>query len=68
MAHSSGIASERKKACIAGVHAPVGQVLVAAPNAVRLTVLMCVAETFSMTGFACYTTLLPVIMKEWGAI
>ena len=66
MAHSSGIASERKKACIAGVHAPVGQVLVAAPNAVRLTVLMCVAETFSMTGFACYTTLLPVIMKEWG--
>ena len=31
-----------------------------------MTVLMCVAEAFSMTGFACYTTLLPVLMKEWA--
>ena len=35
-------------------------------SAVRLTVLMCVAETLSMTGFACFTTLLPVLMKTWG--
>jgi MFS family permease len=27
---------------------------------------MCAAETLSMTGFAAYTTLLPVIMREWG--
>ena len=27
---------------------------------------MCVAETLSMTGFACYTTLLPVLLKAWG--
>lgn len=27
---------------------------------------MCVAETLSMTGFAAYTTLLPMIMREWG--
>ena len=39
---------------------------VAHTSAVRLTLLMCVAETFSMTGFACYTTLLPVLLKEWG--
>ena len=39
---------------------------VAAHSAVRLTVLMCVAETLSMTGFACFTTLLPVMMKAWG--
>lgn len=31
-----------------------------------LTVLMCVAETLSMTGFAAYTTLLPVLQREWG--
>ena len=36
------------------------------PTAVRLTLLMCVAETLSMTGFACFTTLLPVLMKAWG--
>lgn len=35
-------------------------------SAVRLTSLMCVAESFSMTGFACYTTLLPVLLKAWG--
>ena len=35
-------------------------------SAVRLTVLMCAAEALSMTGFACYTTLLPVLMKAWG--
>jgi MFS family permease len=27
---------------------------------------MCVAEVFSMTGFAAYTTLLPVLQREWG--
>jgi MFS family permease len=27
---------------------------------------MCVAEVFQMTGFAAYTTLLPVLQKEWG--
>lgn len=32
----------------------------------RLTALMCVAESFSMTGFACFTTLLPVLMHAWG--
>jgi MFS family permease len=35
-------------------------------SAVRLTVLMCSAEALSMTGFAAYTTLLPVLMREWG--
>ena len=35
-------------------------------SAVRLTLLMCAAETLSMTGFACFTTLLPVLMKAWG--
>ena len=38
----------------------------AAQPAVRLTLLMCVAESLSMTGFACYTTLLPELMKAWG--
>lgn len=33
---------------------------------VGMTAVMCIAEAFSMTGFACYTTLLPVLMKEWG--
>ncbi|HXF67391.1 MAG TPA: MFS transporter [Burkholderiales bacterium] len=33
---------------------------------VALTVLTCVAEIFSMTGFAAYTTLLPVLQREWG--
>lgn len=32
----------------------------------RLTALMCVAETLSMAGFACFTTLLPVLMQAWG--
>ncbi len=32
---------------------------------VGMTVVMCMAEVFSMTGFACYTTLLPELMKEW---
>ena len=32
---------------------------------VGMTALMCLAEALSMTGFACYTTLLPVLMKEW---
>jgi MFS family permease len=35
-------------------------------SAVGMTVLMCVAEALSMTGFACYTTLLPVLMKDWA--
>jgi MFS family permease len=33
---------------------------------VQLTLLMCVAETLCMTGFAAYTTLLPALQKEWG--
>jgi MFS family permease len=35
-------------------------------SAVRLTLTLCVAEALSMTGFAAYTTLLPVLMREWG--
>ena len=35
-------------------------------SVVRLTLLMCMAESLSMTGFACYTTLLPVLLKAWG--
>ncbi len=31
-----------------------------------MTALMCIAEALSMTGFACYTTLLPVLMNEWA--
>jgi MFS family permease len=27
---------------------------------------MCLAESLSMTGFACYTTLLPTLMPAWG--
>ena len=33
---------------------------------IRLTMLMCGAEIFSMTGFAAYTTLLPALQREWG--
>jgi MFS family permease len=33
---------------------------------VRVTLLMCGAEIFSMTGFAAYTTLLPALQREWG--
>ena len=33
---------------------------------VRLTLLMCVSEALSMTGFAAYTTLLPVLQRQWG--
>jgi MFS family permease len=33
---------------------------------IRLTLLMCGAEIFSMTGFAAYTTLLPTLQREWG--
>jgi len=33
---------------------------------VQLTLLMCGAEIFSMTGFAAYTTLLPALQREWG--
>jgi MFS family permease len=40
--------------------------IVAPQSAIRLTVLMCVAESLSMTGFACYTTLLPTLMTAWG--
>ena len=35
-------------------------------SALRLTLTMCVAEVFSMTGFAAYTTLLPVLQREWS--
>ena len=38
----------------------------AAQSAIRLTALMCAAETLSMTGFASYTTLLPELMRTWG--
>lgn len=38
----------------------------AAHPAVRLTLTMCAAEVLSMTGFAAYTTLLPVLQREWG--
>jgi MFS family permease len=33
---------------------------------VRLALLMCAAEILSMTGFAAYTTLLPVLQREWA--
>ncbi|MGH8702140.1 MAG: MFS transporter, partial [Burkholderiales bacterium] len=33
---------------------------------VQLTLLLYAAEVFSMTGFAAYTTLLPVLQREWG--
>jgi MFS family permease len=32
---------------------------------VQLTALMCAAEVFTMSGFAAYTTLLPVLQAEW---
>lgn len=35
-------------------------------SAIRLTLLTCVAEVLSMTGFAAYTTLLPALQKEWA--
>jgi len=35
-------------------------------TALRLTFTMCLAEAFSMTGFAAYTTLLPLLQREWG--
>jgi len=31
-----------------------------------MTVIMCVAESFSMAAFAAYTTLLPLFQREWG--
>ena len=33
---------------------------------VQLALLMCGAESFSMTGFAAYTTLLPVLQQDWA--
>jgi len=33
---------------------------------VQLALLMCGAESLSMTGFAAYTTLLPVLQQEWA--
>jgi MFS family permease len=35
-------------------------------SAVRLTLMMCIAEAFSMTGFAAYTTLLPQLQRQWS--
>src|SRR3954466_15765893 len=35
-------------------------------SAVRLTLIMCIAEAFSMTGFAGYTTLLPQLQRHWS--
>lgn len=37
-----------------------------ARSPVAVVVLMCVAEALSMTGFGAYTTLLPVLAREWG--
>lgn len=37
-----------------------------ARSPVALIALMCVAEILSMTGFATYTTLIPVLTKAWG--
>ena len=31
-----------------------------------MTAIMCVAESFSMSGFAAYTTLLPQFQREWS--
>ena len=39
---------------------------VSSRSAVRLTATMCVAEALSMTGFAAYTTLLPVLQRQWN--
>jgi MFS family permease len=33
---------------------------------VRITLVMCLAEALSMTGFAAYTTLLPQLQREWA--
>ncbi|MDH3286466.1 MAG: MFS transporter [Betaproteobacteria bacterium] len=33
---------------------------------IRLILLMCGAEIFSMSGFAAYTTLLPALQREWA--
>jgi MFS family permease len=38
----------------------------ARPKTARLTFIMCLAEVLSMTGFAAYTTLLPLLQKDWG--
>ncbi len=35
-------------------------------SAVAMTAIMCVAEAFSMSGFAAYTTLLPQFQREWS--
>lgn len=35
-------------------------------GALRLTAILCVAEAFSMTGFAAFTTLLPQLQREWS--
>lgn len=35
-------------------------------SAVRLTLVMCIAESLSMTGFAGFTTLLPQLQREWS--
>jgi MFS family permease len=37
-----------------------------ARSSLALVTLMCVAEVFTMTGFATYTTLIPVLAKAWG--
>lgn len=34
-------------------------------SALAMTVIMCVAESFSMAGFTAYTTLLPQFQREW---
>jgi len=37
-----------------------------ARSPVRLIAIMCLAEALSMTGFAAYTTLLPVLQRDWS--
>ena len=36
------------------------------PSGVKMTALMCGAETLSMTGFAAFTTLLPQLQRDWA--
>ena len=35
-------------------------------SAIAMTAIMCVAESFSMSGFAAYITLLPQFQREWS--
>ncbi len=35
-------------------------------QSIRIVALLCLAEAFSMTGFAAYPAILPMLSKEWG--